>query len=457
MCVDFAGAVALFVAVSIARYGPAWEQQWQRLGVNGWLAAFAFGAGWVVLVWLHGLYRLRARWSLRSEAVALLRATGILALATVTLLFVVQVSDPSRLLIGILFGLTAALAIASRIGLRALFAWSRRRGHLTRCVLMVGANARAQDFADRIGRHSDLGLRMVGHLVGPDGVAPGLTRPVLGTLDDIEGVLHRLVVDEVIVCLPVSAWDLVEPITRLCAGEGKIVRVPSDADGRGPTLAGGYSEDFDGLRVVSLTYGPDRAVSLMLKRLIDSLFAGASLVLLSPLFLLIALRIRRRDGAPILFRQTRVGLHGRRFELLKFRTMQPDAERRLFELEQMNEIRGRAFKLSHDPRVTRSGLFLRRTGLDELPQLWNVLRGDMSLVGPRPPLPIEVDGYDVWHRRRLAMKPGITGLWQVSARREPEFDNWVAMDLEYIDRWSLLLDLKIMIRTIPAMIAQEGR
>jgi lipopolysaccharide/colanic/teichoic acid biosynthesis glycosyltransferase len=178
---------------------------------------------------------------------------------------------------------------------------------------------------------------------------------------------------------------------------------------------------------------------------------------LSPVFGLIALRIRSADGSPVIFRQTRVGLNGRRFELLKFRTMQADAEERLAEIEQLNEISGRAFKVTNDPRLTRSGSFLRRSGLDELPQLWNVVRGEMSLVGPRPPLPSEVDGYDVWHRRRLSMKPGITGLWQVSARREPDFDRWVRLDLEYIDRWSLLLDFKILLRTIPAVVNQEGR
>jgi exopolysaccharide biosynthesis polyprenyl glycosylphosphotransferase len=345
--------------------------------------------------------------------------------------------------------------VVSRIALRTAFAALRRRGYMTRNVLIVGANAAAQDFADRIGRHPDLGLRVIGHLAGPDGVEFGITRPVVGSLDEIETVIHREIVDEVAVCLPVSAWDLVEPVTRLCAGEGKVVRIPGD--GIGPGIAGGYSEDFDGTTVVSLVYGPDRALSLLIKRLADLVIAGTGLILLSPVFALIALRIRVLDGGPVIFRQTRVGLHGRRLELLKFRTMQPDAEQRLAEIEELNEIRGRAFKLTNDPRLTRSGSFLRRTGLDELPQLWNVVRGDMSLVGPRPPLPMEVAGYDVWHRRRLSMKPGITGLWQVSARREPDFDHWVRLDLEYIDRWSLLLDLKIMLRTIPAVVNQEGR
>jgi lipopolysaccharide/colanic/teichoic acid biosynthesis glycosyltransferase len=137
--------------------------------------------------------------------------------------------------------------------------------------------------------------------------------------------------------------------------------------------------------------------------------------------------------------------------------MVPDAEARLSELEEANEIQGHAFKITDDPRLSRSGRWLRRTSLDELPQLWNVVRGEMSVVGPRPPLPREVVGYDIWHRRRLSMKPGITGLWQVAARREPDFDRWVRLDLDYIDHWSLWLDVKIVARTIPAMLAGEGR
>ncbi len=162
-----------------------------------------------------------------------------------------------------------------------------------------------------------------------------------------------------------------------------------------------------------------------------------------------------RTAGRCFFRQARVGLHGRPFQIIKFRSMVVDAEARVAELAEANEINGHAFKVTDDPRVTPIGRRLRRWSLDELPQLWNVLRGDMSLVGPRPPLVSEVSGYDLWHRRRLSMKPGITGLWQVRARREPEFDRWVADDLEYIDRWSLWLDLQIMFRTIPA--ALEGR
>ncbi|TAM69732.1 MAG: sugar transferase, partial [Chloroflexota bacterium] len=255
----------------------------------------------------------------------------------------------------------------------------------------------------------------------------------------------------VAICLPATWLGLVEPIARLCQEEGKIVRIPAD-EVAGLTLPGGRLEDFDGMAVLSLVYGPDRIIGLVLKRSMDIVGAGLGLAVLSPVFLALGVLLLMAEGRPVLFGQERVGLHGRTFRMLKFRTMLPGAEAQLTELEALNEVQGQAFKLSHDPRISRLGRALRHASLDELPQLWNVLTGSMSLVGPRPPLPREVEAYDLWHRRRLSMKPGITGLWQVSARGEPEFDRWVSLDLDYIDRWSLWLDLKIMARTIPAML-----
>jgi len=285
-------------------------------------------------------------------------------------------------------------------------------------------------------------------------VAPGPSsvdhRPVLGVLDDIEDVLHDHIVDEVAVCLGGDDLHRIESITRLCEEEGKIVRIP--LDDYPVSLPGGRVEDFDRGQVLSLVYGPDRVAGLVTKRLLDIALSSLALVLLSPVFVVVAVAVTVLDGRPVHFRQDRVGLNGRIFRVVKFRTMVRDAEERLAELEDRNEIRGHAFKLTDDPRTSRTGHFLRTTSIDELPQLWNVLRGEMSLVGPRPPLPREVAGYDLWHRRRLSMKPGITGLWQVAARGEGDFDKWVELDLAYIDRWSIWLDLKIMLRTIPAML-----
>ena len=202
-----------------------------------------------------------------------------------------------------------------------------------------------------------------------------------------------------------------------------------------------------------------RWLELSLKRLIDMVVASVALVVLSPILALVAFAIILADGRPVLFRQPRAGLQGRSFSIAKFRTMRRGADAEREALRELNEVTGSAaaFKLTSDPRVTSVGRFLRRTSLDELPQLWNVLRGDMSLVGPRPHPFDDVVRYEGWHFRRLTMKPGITGIWQISARRDADFDRWVALDLEYIDNWSILLDFKIAFQTIPALVRAEGR
>jgi exopolysaccharide biosynthesis polyprenyl glycosylphosphotransferase len=455
MGADALSVVVVFVAVSVLRFGGHnWEAIWGGLGVSPWLAAGTFAVIWVGALWLEGLYILRARWSLRSEAYGILHASLGVAVATFSLLFVLKLPDVSRLFLLSLFAGQTLATLTSRVMLRRLLGWLRSHGRIRRYMVVVGAGPAAEAFADRVERHVDLGIQVIGHLRW-EGETEQPRRPILGSLDDVERVLHSRVVDEVAIVLPGEAAHKIEPITRLCEEEGRIVRMPLDVISL--TLPGGRIEDFDGLPLLSLLYGPDRVLSLAVKRSIDVVVSAINLLLLALPIAAIGLLILWRDGGPVFFRQERVGLHGRTFRMLKFRTILPDAEARLAELEALNEIRGPAFKLTNDPRLTRSGSILRRTSLDELPQLWNVLRGEMSLVGPRPPLPREVAGYDIWHRRRLSMKPGITGLWQVRARREPDFDRWVQFDLDYIDRWSLLLDLKIILRTIPALVTQSGR
>ena len=452
MTADALTAMSLFIAVSVFRFGASWSTAWDRAGLPVVAGMAVWGATWVLVLWLHGMYRLRTHWSARSEAAEMLRAMLLVAVVVFVALFAVNLPRVSRLFLIELFAAQLAVGIVSRLTIRQIFALARARGVITRNVLVAGTTDAAQSFADRIERHRELGLRVVGHLGrGRHRTSePVPRRPILGRLEDIETVLHEHVIDEVAVCLPLEDWPLVEAITKICADEGKIVRIPSE--GSVPRLPGARVEPFDEIVVQSLVYGPDRAVSLLVKRLVDLAGAAVLLVLASPLLLAIAAVVRISDGAPVLFRQTRVGLHGRIFAMVKYRTMVPGAELQLETLLRRNEIEGPAFKLTHDPRVSRVGRFLRRTSLDELPQLWNVIRGEMSLVGPRPPLPREVADYDVWHRRRLSMKPGITGLWQVSERHSPDFDRWVSIDLDYIDRWSLWLDVKILARTLPAML-----
>ena len=450
MLVDGGLAAVLLAVVSVARFGSDWYDHWQPFLNQPAAFAALYAGGWVSVLWLHGLYRPRARWTIRSEGIALLRATIVMVLFTLSVLFVFRLPDISRSYLVILFPAQWGVALATRIALRLVFMRMRARGYNLRYVLVIGAGPRAQAFAAKLEDHKELGLRIRGFL---DDEAYPLPHDweYLGTLDQIEHHLHDEVIDEVAICLPFSQWDRVNAIAHLCEEEGKIVRVPVDVLDR--AFAYGRVEELDGTPVYSMITGPDRMAALVVKRIVDVLVAGLALVVASPLLLAIALAVRLREGPPVLFRQVRVGLHGRRFEVLKFRTMSLDAEARYAELVDQSDPR--AFKLTDDPRITPIGRFLRRTSLDELPQLWNVLKGEMSLVGPRPAPPREVEAYDLWHRRRLSMKPGITGLWQVTARRSEVFDDRASLDLNYIDRWSLWLDMKILARTIPA--AFEGR
>lgn len=454
MLLDGVVAVAVFVGVAAIRFrGGGMEYLLGVLGLELIPAAMIFAAVWVAALWVMGLYRINVRWRAWTEARDIARATVLVVALTLSVLFLVKAVDVSRLFLALLFIAQPSVTFAGRMILRGLFEARRRTGKNPRYMLVAGTGSLAQDFADRVESHPSLGIQIIGHLEVP-GAERVVSRPVLGTIDEISDILHAQVVDEVAVCLPPTAARYLEPITGLAAGEGKTVRVPVDPVEE--ILPGAIQEEFDGFVVRSLVYDGHREIGLLLKRLIDIAGAGVGLVVLSPLLVGAAIAIRIADGSPVLFRQTRIGLHGRQFTMLKLRTMVPGAEELIDEVMHLNERDGAAFKATDDPRVTRIGGWLRRTSIDELPQLWNVLRGTMSLVGPRPPLPREVAEYDIWHRRRLSMKPGITGLWQIEARHEPDFNRWVEHDLIYIDGWSLWLDFKILARTLPALLAHGG-
>jgi exopolysaccharide biosynthesis polyprenyl glycosylphosphotransferase len=453
--VDALMAVAVLALAGVVRFGSVAPLDPFIAAIPNPVGALAiYTIGWPVALWSQGLYRTRARWTIRGEIVDVARATGLFAVGALSLLFLVKLPDVSRTLLLILFPSLALASLATRLALRWSLAWLRQRGRNARFVLIVGTNGPAQAFADLIESQHALGLRVVGHL-DAGGERRTVTRPILGPIEQIEEILHRDVIDEVAICLPVSQWSRIDEIARLCEDEGKIVRIPMYVLEH--TLSTGRVEEFAGVPIYSIVSGPDRVLGMIAKRVLDLVGATILLVVLSPVFVAIGLAVRATSDGPVLFRQTRVGMNGRKFRVIKFRTMVQGAEAALAGLLDRNEVHGHAFKMTNDPRITRVGRFLRRTSLDELPQLWNVLRGQMSLVGPRPPLPAEVAGYNVWHRRRLSMKPGMTGLWQVRDRREQEFDRWVETDLEYIDGWSFWLDLKIIFQTIPAVLSRQGR
>jgi exopolysaccharide biosynthesis polyprenyl glycosylphosphotransferase len=452
---DAVAAWLVFLVVSRLRFDADPTAHWS-VGIEIGTAAVLFAVLWVSVLWVMGLYRLGVRWSLWSEARDLTKATLVALGLTLSMLFLTHQDAVSRVFLAALFVTQPAVTLAGRAVLRLWFDAIRRRGADPNYMLVVGTGRLAQEFADRVEAHPGLGLRVMGHLSVEAADAPlDVSRPVLGTVDDLPGIFRSETVDEVAVCLPLGAGSLLDPIVSVAAEAGKTVRVPSDPNEE--LLGHALVEDFDGLVVRSVVHDSHRDVELALKRLLDFVGASVGLVLLSPILLGIAIAIRLRDGSPVLFRQVRVGRHGRPFTIYKFRTMAIDAEERFGEVAASSDTAGAAFKMRDDPRVTSLGRILRSSSLDELPQLINVLRGEMSLVGPRPAPPREVDQYDMWHRRRLSMRPGMTGLWQVNARLDEHFDDRAQLDLKYIDGWTFWTDVSILARTLPALLLERGR
>jgi exopolysaccharide biosynthesis polyprenyl glycosylphosphotransferase len=455
MALDGVLAAAVFIGVAALRYrdGDA-DALWRAFSIDPPMAALLFALFWVLALWTVGLYQLSPRWNVWTEVRDVARATLLVIALTLSSLFLTKQADVSRLFLIILFIAAPTVTLLSRLGFRAVFEALRRRGHSARFMVIAGTGRLAQDFADQLEQHAGLGIRVIGHLRVPGERKSVVSRPVLGSVDDMERILHAQVVDELAICLRADSWQYMDPITQLAASEGKTVRIAVDPVHELPS--GDAEEVFDRFLVRSIVNDGHREAGLTIKRLIDIVGAAMALLVLSPILIGAAIAIRISDRGPAIFGQTRIGLHGRPFKMYKFRSMVIDAESRLHEVRHLNERSHVAFKASNDPRITRTGRWLRRTSIDELPQLWNVLNGSMSLVGPRPPLPHEVERYDIWHRRRLSMKPGITGLWQVEARNEADFDAWVEHDLVYIDTWSLWLDLKILLKTVPAVLAHGG-
>jgi exopolysaccharide biosynthesis polyprenyl glycosylphosphotransferase len=273
---------------------------------------------------------------------------------------------------------------------------------------------------------------------------------------ELESIIALEPVDEVFITLPREKYgQLVDTIVRLCEEQGIIVRVQSDLFKL--KIARWQVDELGGIPIVTIRSGPSDGWPLLAKRFIDVCGSTLLLTVLAPLFVGVALLIKLDSSGPVFFVQERVGLNGRRFKLFKFRTMVVGADQQQQALERLNEAAGPVFKIKSDPRITRVGRFLRRYSIDELPQLFNVLKGEMSLVGPRP-LPVrDVERIDArGHKRRLSVKPGVTCLWQVNGRSNVSFNEWVRMDLEYIDKWSLGLDLKILLKTIPAVLKGSG-
>jgi len=433
-------------------------------GFLGKVTPFSEYAGLLVVVlvlWSVLLHCVDAYTGFRTSRVTqvVLPIVKVVAIGTLFLtfcLFFFKLETTSRVVIAVFAFLNLMMLCGMRLGILTALHTIRRRGYNHRNLLIVGTGRRAQEYAELIQSHPEWGLRIQGYLDHEPSLLGHQVNGhrVLALLEDLPRILDRQVIDEVVFIVPRSWLNGIEGAVRVCEERG--VRASIALDLYNLAVARPLPTELEGVPLLTYSTTPLSEGKLALKRALDLIGSAVLLVIVSPVFLLIALAIKLTSSGPVFFRQTRVGLNGRHFTLLKFRSMVADAEERLHEVAHLNEMHGPAFKASHDPRVTTVGCFLRKTSLDEFPQLINVLRGEMSLVGPRPPLPSEVATYEPWQKRRLSMRPGITCLWQVNGRNRIDFDEWMRLDLEYIDNWSLALDLKIVGKTVPAVLLGRG-
>jgi exopolysaccharide biosynthesis polyprenyl glycosylphosphotransferase len=369
--------------------------------------------------------------------------------------FLLKLDLLSRAFVIILFvSVVFLLSVEKWAGLAAL-RYIRRHGYNYRMLLIAGSGKRAENFAQMVNDNPQWGLKILGFVDKEDRVGMEIAnKKVIGSFNDVARILDENVVDDVVFILPMSLLPYVRDCVKICEKVG--VRSNIAVDFFDTTIAKPSIEEVEDWPLLTFDTISLNATSLFIKRLIDIVLSASGLILLAPLFLITALAIKMTSKGPVFFKQIRSGLHGRTFEIYKFRTMGVGAEERLEELMSLNEREGPVFKIRNDPRITKIGGFLRKVSLDELPQLINVLKGDMSLVGPRPPLPSEVTQYERWQRRRLSLRPGITCIHEVVAREDIDFDRWMKLDLEYIDNWSITLDIKILTRTIFAVFKGTG-
>lgn len=415
-----------------------------------------FSVGVPLVLWLTGSY---ANWRGRiwlDHIFQVFNAVGITLIVGLAWSFVVRPLVYSRLLLFESAIFMVMLISLDRAVVSLVQSQLRRKGMGIKHILIVGAGEVGRRVMRTVVARPDLGYRIVGYVDdNPDKGEGKIGRfQGFGSIDNLSGVIDEEGVDEVIITLPWNYHRRILSVLRACARREVRARLVPDLFQM--SLSRVEVGDLGGLPLIEIQEIAFSRTELIVKRVLDLVVATIGLLLSWPVILLIAVAIKLDSRGPVLFEQERVGQHGERFRIYKFRTMRQGAEDELRDLLEHNEADGAIFKMRNDPRITRVGRFLRQTSLDEVPQFINVLRGEMSLVGPRPPLPSEVEQYQPWHRRRLRVPPGITGLWQVSGRSELTFDEMVLLDLYYIEHWSPWLDVAILLRTVPKVVAREG-
>jgi exopolysaccharide biosynthesis polyprenyl glycosylphosphotransferase len=412
-----------------------------------------------VVFQICGLYRPRRLSRRRFEILDVVKAMTLNTACFVAFASFFSIQMITVQFLGLFWLVTTLFLSIGRLAIRHLAAYFRAHGKDLRYMLILGTNPRAVEFARRLLATPERGYRLLGFVDDDWPGMIGLKKAGFRVVSDYANLaeyLRRNVVDEVAIYLPFgSFYRHSSEVACLCEQHGITMRFSSDVFGLKTTRW--RAEEFEGDQYITTYTGSSELWPRIAKRILDVSVATGAVLLLSPLLLIAAIAIKITSPGPVFFLQERIGLNKRRFKIFKFRTMVPNAEKLMTVLEKQNEAKGPVFKIRNDPRITPIGKLLRRSSIDELPQLLNVLNGDMSLVGPRP-LPVrDFEGFNEdWQRRRFSVKPGITCLWQVKGRSTISFDEWMLLDLQYMDEWSLWLDLKILARTVPAVLRGQG-
>jgi exopolysaccharide biosynthesis polyprenyl glycosylphosphotransferase len=404
-----------------------------ELGVYLWLLAIILPT-WAIVFPAFRVYS-EPTGPTTSHIIRLSKAIAFAGLVIAAILSFIKSNETNRAMVPLTLAINYVLLVSYRL---VLFRISKHAALDVRHVVVVGSGQAAEDLARVIEKHREWGAKLLGVL------DQRTVRPML----ESGGVDELIVVSE-----RESLSDFTETFL-LCEELGITARVVLNFFPH--SIARIELHEFDGYPLLTFSTTPTNEVLLYIRRLLDIVLTLLLSVVWAPVTLLTAALIKLTSPGPVFFKQERCGLNGRLFTMYKLRSMVDDAEQLRFELEALNEMDGPVFKSSRDPRITPIGRIIRRFSIDEFPQFYNVLRGDMSLVGPRPPLPQEVSKYERWQKRRLSMKPGITCLWQISGRNQVSFEDWMKLDLTYIDNWSLLLDLKILLKTVPVVLLGRG-
>ncbi len=433
-----------------------------RIKLQNFVVFFILLWIWHSIFLMLGLYESKRMHARRSEVIDITKATSLSAMVLGLASIFIGFRMVTVTFVGVFWFCSTFVIVSSRVAIRTYLRHLRRQGRNLRNMLIVGANSRAIEFARSMRSKPELGYRILGFADDEWSGSEELEKNGWSLLCDLDGLrtfLRRSVVDEVMIAVPLRSFhDDASEIASMCQEQGIVFHVLSDLFNLKTTSP--VTADFEGSRLITHSGGIEKGWPTVIKRALDFSISFVLLVLLSPLLLITAILIKLTSPGPVFFVQKRVGFNKRTFTIFKFRTMVIDAEKKLRDIEHLNEVSGPVFKIKNDPRITPIGRFLRKTSIDELPQLFNVLTGDMSLVGPRP---LQLRDYELfteagedWQRCRFSVQPGITCLWQVNGRSSLPFHQWMELDLEYVRNWSLWLDLQILAKTIPAVFRGSG-